>query len=102
MYKIFVSANQKELSKERAAIKEVVDENASLNDIFDVFIFEDLPAAGNSPVTTYLKHVSQSDIYIGILGQEYGDKGKDGLSATEREFRRFLKDKPEGEMIIFI
>jgi len=101
-YKIFISANQKELRKERLAVKEVINDNQTLRNFFDVFLFEDLPAKGKSPVRTYLKHVDNSDIYICIIGKEYGIKGKDDLSATEREFRRFLKKKAEGEIIAFI
>ena len=101
-YKIFVSANQKELREERLAVKDVINNNATLRQCFDVFLFEDLPAKGKSPATTYLKHVSDSDIYVGILGKEYGIKGEDHLSATEREFRRFQKARPAGEIIIFV
>ena len=43
-YKIFVSANQKELRDERFAVKEVITGNATLCGFFDVFLFEDLPA----------------------------------------------------------
>ena len=98
-YKIFVSGNQKELRLERFAVKEVVTGNAVLHNLFDVFLFEDLPAKGKSPVRTYLKQVDNSEILIVILGKEYGIKGKDGLSASEREFRRFRKIKPKGEII---
>ena len=101
-YKIFVSANQKELREERFAIKNVVNSSETIRGFFDLFLFEDLPAKGKSPVTTYLKYVDESDIYICIIGMEYGIKGKDGLSATEREYRRFLKRKPEGEIIAFV
>jgi predicted HTH transcriptional regulator len=101
-YKIFVSANQKELREERFAIKDLINDNATLRQCFDVFLFENLPAKGKPPIATYLKHVCGSDIYLGIIGKEYGDKGKDGLSATEREFRRFQKDCPRGEMLIFV
>jgi len=101
-YKIFVSGNQKELRSERFAIKDLINDNTTLRQCFDVFLFEDLPAKGMSPVTTYLKHVCDSDIYLGIIGKEYGDRGKDGLSATEREFRRFQKDCPRGEILIFV
>lgn len=101
-YKIFISANQKELRDERRAIKDVVNNNATLRQCFDVFLFEDLPAKGTAPSAAYLKHVSDSDIYIGIIGYNYGDKGKDNLSPTEREFKRFQKAKPEGEIAIFI
>lgn len=101
-YKLFVSANQKELRDERFAIKEVINGNATLRSFFDVFLFEDLPAKGKSPTATYLKNVANSDVYVCIIGMNYGDKGKDGLSATEREFRHFLKVKPSGEIIAFI
>ena len=92
-FKVFVSGNQKELKEERLAVKEVILGTAVLKDFFDVFIFEELTATGRSPVFTYLKEVDDSDIYIGIVGNEYGTKSKDGLSPTEREFRRFLKSK---------
>ena len=36
-YKIFISANQKELRDERFAIKDVVNDNATLRQCFDVF-----------------------------------------------------------------
>lgn len=101
-YKIFISSHQKEMQVERAAIKEVIRSNQTLRNIFDVFLFEELPAGGKSAVSTYLKHVDESDIYICIIGNKYGEKGKDGLSATEREFRRFIKTNPAGEVIPFI
>lgn len=101
-YKIFVSGNQKELRLERFAVKEVVTGNAALRNLFDVFLFEDLPAKGKPPVKTYLRQVDNSEILIVIVGKEYGIEGKDGLSATEREFRRFRKIKPKGEIIAFI
>jgi len=101
MYKIFISSNQTELKEERAAVKEIILDNPTLRNFFEVFLFEDTPAKGESPVTSYLKEVDNSNIYIGIIGKEYGVKGKDGLSPTEIEFRRFIK-KPEKEAMIFI
>ncbi len=101
-YKIFVSANQKELKEERLSVKEIIINNSTLREFFDVFLFEDLPAKGKPPASTYLKQVDNSDIYIGIIGNEYGIKGKDGISATEREFRRFIKTEHQKESIIFI
>lgn len=101
-YRIFISANQKELREERIAVKEVILDNSTLREFFEVFLFEDLPAKGKSPISTYLKQVDNSDIYIGIIGSEYGVKGKDGLSPTEREFRRFIKSGPQREILIFI
>lgn len=45
-YKIFVSGVQRELSKERKAVKKTVQENILLREHFDVFLFEDHPAQG--------------------------------------------------------
>src|SRR3989338_333783 len=101
-YKIFVSANQKEIKEESLSVKEIIINNSTLREFFDVFLFEDLPAKGKPPASTYLKQVDNSDIYIGIVGNEYGIKGKDGISATEREFRRFIKTEHQKESIIFI
>lgn len=101
-YKLFVSANQKELREERFAIKDVITSNATLRGFFDVFLFEDLPAKGKTAVSTYLKNVASSDVYICIIANTYGVKGKDGFSATEREFRHFLKTKSKAEILAFI
>jgi predicted HTH transcriptional regulator len=101
-HKVFVSACQEELREERFAIREVVYGNPTLRSFFDVFLFEDLSAKGKSPVSIYLKNVDDSDIYVGIIGNDYGDKGKDGFSPTEREFRRFVKSNPQGEILVFI
>ena len=101
-YKIFVSANQKELHDERFAIKAIVNSNKTLRNYFDVFLFEDLAAKGQVPTKEYLRHVENSNIYMCILGQKYGVIGKDGISATEREFKHFLKIQPKGEVIVFV
>jgi len=101
-YRIFISSNQKELKEERIAVKEIIINNSALREFFDVFLFEDLPAKGESPVSTYLRQVDNSDIYIGIIGNEYGNKSKDGLSPTEREFKRFTKPKLSKEVLVFI
>ena len=100
-YKIFISSNQTELKDERAVVKEIILDNPTLRNFFEVFLFEDTPAKGESPATSYLKEVDNSDIYIGIIGREYGVKGKDGLSPIEREFRRFIK-RTGKEALIFI
>lgn len=101
-YKIFVSANQKELKNERLAVKETILGNATLRDFFDVFLFEDVPAKEKSPSSVYLKAVDKSDVYLGILGYEYGKKEKDGLSTTQREYKSFIKSKNKRDTLIFI
>lgn len=101
-YRIFVSANQKEFKEERFVVKEIILSNPTLRNLFDVFLFENLPAKGKSPISTYLEQIDDSDIYLGIIGNEYGLKGRDNFSATEREFKRFLKVQPQREILIFV
>lgn len=100
--RIFISGNQKELKNERNAVKELILHHFTLRDCFNVFLFEDLPAKGSSPVSTYISEVERSDIYIGILGNDYGFKGKNGLSPTETEYYTFIKLNPKKDVLIFI
>ncbi|MEW6606841.1 MAG: ATP-binding protein [bacterium] len=102
-YRIFVSGNQKELKKERLSVREIIREHPTLNNVFDVFLFEELPAKSKSPVSTYLEEVAKSDIYLGIFGYKYGEKTrKDNLSGTEREYRYFTELYPKKDILIFI
>lgn len=99
-YKIFVSAVQKELKDERRSVKDNILGNSLLNEYFNVFLFEDLPAKSKSSKKTYLEEVRKSDIYVGILGDEYGTVNQYNLSATEQEFREAqTRDK---EIFIYI
>jgi len=85
-YKIFVSGAQKELKKERMAVKEFIRKDALLSEYFDVFLFEDSPAKSKSAEMAYIEEVRKSAIYIGILGLQYGGTGKEKMSPTEAEF----------------
>ncbi len=90
-YKIFVSGVQRELKEERFAVKEIITLNTFLKKYFDVFLFEDLPAKSKPAEKVYLGKVSESDILLLLLGKEYGQPSPDGLSATEREFRKAVE-----------
>ena len=43
-YKIFISGVQRELKKERRAVKDFILADPLLSEYFDVFLFEDSPA----------------------------------------------------------
>ena len=101
IYKVFVSGNQTELKKERMAVKEVINDTYIIKKFFEPFLFEDLPARGLDAVSTYLEQVKSSDIYIGILGNSYGPKNDDGISASELEYETFL-ETVNGEVLIFV
>jgi ATP-dependent DNA helicase RecG len=99
-YKIFVSGAQKELKKERRAVKEFINKDVLLSEYFDVFLFEDSPAKSKSAEVAYIEEVGKRDIYIGILGLQYGGSGKDKISPTEAEYRA-AKAKHK-EILIYI
>lgn len=91
-YKIFISGVQKELKAERRALKDYILDDVLLSEYFDIFLFEDTPAKSKSTEKAYLDEVQQSDVYIGILGLQYGNAGKNEISPTEAEFRKAKKD----------
>lgn len=92
-FKIFISSVQKELETERLAIDELITDSPVLSRYFETVLFERTPARAVSSKKAYLDALKGSDIYIGILGFEYGTMGKDGFSATEREYRLATKYK---------
>jgi predicted HTH transcriptional regulator len=88
MQRIFISSVQKELAAERRALKDYIHGDALLQRFFEVFLFEDLPAADRRADEVYLDQVDRCHIYIGLFGNEYGNEDAAGWSATEREFER--------------
>jgi len=97
---IFISSVQKELSRERRAVKEFVQNDPLLRRFFDVFLFEDLPAQDRRADDVYLSEVGRCGVYVGIFGNDYGFEDNGGLSPTEREFNEATaKGKPR---IIFV
>lgn len=88
METVFISSVQKELAEERRALKNYIEGDALLRRFFDVFLFEDLPAADRRVDDVYLDQVDRCGIYLGIFGDQYGYEDAEGLSPTEREFNR--------------
>jgi len=48
---------------------------------------EDFGAVPTSPQEACLEGVRQSEVYVGVFGERYGDRVESGLSPTEEEFR---------------
>lgn len=105
--KIFISSVLRELLNERLAVQEAITENDLLSRHFDVEMWEGFPPMAVPSREAYLEKLEECDIYIGLFGNEYGTPEKDGLSPTEREYRRakadgkyilvFLRDKRDVE-----
>ncbi len=87
MLSIFISSVQKELAEERKMLKEFITNDPLLRRfVQNVFLFEDISAADRKPDDMYLSEVEKCDIYIALLGNEYGWKNQDGKSPTQLEF----------------
>jgi predicted HTH transcriptional regulator len=84
--RIFISSVQKEFSRERAALRDYLQGDALMRRFFEVFLFEDVPAADRRTDDLYLDEVRRCDIYVGLFGNDYGSENAGGLSPTEREF----------------
>ena len=85
--KIFISSVQKEFAKERKAIAKMIREDRWLANFFDeVFLFEETSASAKSAQKVYLEAVADCDIYLGIIGDCYGNARKGFLSPTEQEY----------------
>lgn len=83
---IFVSSVQKELAAERSALKEYVHNDPLLRRFFEVFLFEDTPAADRRADRVYLPEVDRCTLYCGLFGNDYGFENAAGVSPTEQEF----------------
>jgi predicted HTH transcriptional regulator len=98
--RIFISSVQKEFADERQALKAYILGDALLSRFFDVFLFEDIPASDRRADAVYIEEVRHCDLYLALLGDQYGWEDADGLSPTHREFNEATKlGKPR---IVFV
>jgi len=85
---IFISSVQREFAAERAALRDYLRGDPLLARFFDVFLFEDIPAADRRADEVYLAEVDRCAVYVGLFGNDYGFEDASGVSPTEREFDR--------------
>ena len=97
---IFISSVQKEFESERQSLKAKILSNPILNKFFDIFLFEDTPARDKNTMDICLNKIAECDIYIGLIGNQYGALDISGISVTEREFEEATKLKKE--RLIFV
>ena len=85
--RIFISSVQKEFAEERRLLKRYLSKNPAYRRFFDTFVFEeDVVAADRRTDEVYLEELGKCDIYLGLIGREYGFEDAEGVSPTEREF----------------
>ena len=85
-FKVFISSVQREFAAERQMLAEYVRKDALLGKFFDVFLFEEEPACDVEARDLYLPEVERSDVYLGVLGSQFGNADADGVSPTERDY----------------
>ena len=84
--RIFISSVQGEFAQERQTLHDYLHSDPLLGKFFEPFLFELLPATDIQVSQMYLKEVELCDIYLGLLGKDYGFEDAEGISPTEREF----------------
>ncbi|MCW5550889.1 MAG: DUF4062 domain-containing protein [Verrucomicrobiae bacterium] len=84
--RIFISSVQKEFAGERAALRDYLRGDALMRRFFEPFLFEEVPAADRRADEVYLDEVERCDVYLGLLGNDYGFEDAQGVSPTQREF----------------
>ena len=84
--KVFISSVQSEFAIERQLLFDYLTSDMLLGKFFEPFIFENIPALNAVPSAVFLNEVENSDVYLGIFGQDYGFEDADGISPTEKEF----------------
>jgi len=97
---IFISSVQKEFTKERKALRDYLRGDALMRRFFEVFLFENAPAADRKTDAVFLQEVERCDIYVGLFGNDYGYEDAKGISPTEREF--LLATKLDKTRLIFV
>ena len=99
-FKVFLSSVRSEFENERVYLKREIESDYVLNQFFEVFSFEETSASGKNPVELYSHEVVNSDVYIGLIGSEYGSVLESGVSATEYEYDLF--NKAHKDALIYI
>ena len=104
--KVLISSVQSEFSSEREALYRHIEKDPFLQVYFEPMLFEKMPASSKSAEAIYLDGVKKADIFIVLVGHEYGNENDKGVSATETEFDTarssgidafaFIKEKPKG------
>lgn len=98
--KVFISSNQTEFEEERKFLFEEIQKDPSLNKNVKLYVFEEDIARSVPSNEIFLNKIEESDIYIGLIGQHYGNTYNNNISATEYEYNTFIADKHDAYFFI--
>ena len=85
-YKVFISSVQAEFASERQLIYDFIRKDELISQYFEPFIFEQIAAQDTNPRQLYLDEARQSQVYLLLVGQNYGNAQPNDLSPTEKEY----------------
>ena len=91
--KVFISSNQSEFQEERKYLFDELRKDPYFSRNFELFVFEEDKASSPPSNEVFVSAVEESDIYIGLIGQYYGNIYEDGVSATEYEYNVYISKK---------
>ena len=97
---VFISSNQSEFASERQFIADNIRNDPLFDSYFNVYIFEEDSAKAEPSDKVFTERVEKADIYIGLIGNEYGFEYAGGISATEFEFNRFNDKNPNSYFFV--
>ena len=97
---VFISSNQDEFSEERKFLHEKINNDSYFSRNVRLFVFEIDGAKTEAANEVFLNKVEESNIYIGLIGQNYGNIYDDGVSATEYEYNTFIADKHDAYFFV--
>ena len=102
--RVFISSRIRELEEERVAVEEAVKELWNNEDIlYKTWRWEtaskDLPS-GYTPDEVQSKELKKSDVYLLILGVEYGPE--EGISSTHKEYDEALFESDKACILVYV
>ena len=98
--KVFISSVQGEFSEERKFIHEKINNDPYFSRNIKLFVFEIDGAKTEAANEVFLNEVGEADVYIGLIGQHYGNIYDKGISATEYEYNTFIADKHDAYFFV--
>ena len=86
-FKVFISSVQSEFANERQRVYDFIRQDDLMGQYFEPFIFEQIAAQNTNPRQLYLDEASQCQVYLLLMGQQYGNALPGELSPTEKEYQ---------------
>ena len=90
---IFISSVQSEFEEERKRLAEYIRQDALFSRYFEPFLFEELPAQDVSAQVAYLEQAAKSEVYILLVGENYGYQDAEEALSWVLDEREKIRDK---------